>query len=597
MKSRILILAILLMIASVSFAQRSVKYHTDAKEVPNAVAIKTHLYHPPSIQLVAPPAGSIPFPINFYDYMTNGNNMKRLIVIGDSIIASLDRTDSASATTSSARRIWYQLSTDGGLTWLPEAVLTLGTAASYGNISPVIYFGSRSIIFTGRQWSGSTTRGGAIVEASFPNGVCTGYLNQAPGRDYFGFQLSGTNIVGAYQHSGSDPIPDTLYFAKFDWNSNTFTNKTTLTGPGDLHINTRQYVAVKPDQNKVAVMWWVANGGSPTQGMYIKQSTDGGTTFGAKQIVCTNGYQANGDSVAVWFGADVSYNPNNGNPCAAFSTLGFSGGAPNFGTRTGYKLLFWSPNINGGNPVVIADRSNIPLLQTDTAFNNNLVDIQVGMTAVSHPSLGWSADGSKLYCVYSVTQRDTVNYGLTFNFNDIALSYSTNGGATWIGPLAVTKTAQEDEIYPSIAPSGNTGNFVNIVYNWSQFPGSCSFSDNAPIGGPTYMVYKKIDITTLPPIGIKEVKTQVATEFKLGQNYPNPFNPTTNIEFSVQKNNLVTLKVYDITGKLVLTLVNQNLSAGTYNVDFDASRLSSGVYFYTMQAGNFSSTKKMILIK
>ena len=597
MKSKLLILALLLMVANVTFAQKSVKYHTDAKEVPNAVAIKTHSYFPPSIQLTTPPAGSIPFPINFYDYMTNGNNMKRLIVIGDSVIVSLDRTDSASATTSNARRLWYQLSTDGGLTWLTEGVLTLGTAAAYGNISPVVYFGARSIVFTGRQWAGTTTRGGAIVEASFPNGVCTGYLNESPGKDYFGFQLSGTNIVGAYQHTGADPVPDTLYFAKFDWNSNTFNGKSPITAPGDLHINTRQYVAVKPNQNKVAVMWWVASGGTPSQGMYLKESTNGGTTFGSKQTICTNGYQANGDSVAVWFGADVSYNPNNGNPCAAFCTLGFSGGAPNYGTRKGYKLLFWAPNVNGGNPVVIADRSNIPLLQTDTAFNNNMVDIQVGMTAVSHPSLGWSADGSKLYCVYSVTQRDTVNYGLTFNHNDIALSYSTNGGATWIGPLAVTKTANEDEIYPSVAPDGNTGNFVNIVYNWSQFPGSCSFSDNAPIGGPTYMVYKKIDITTLPPIGIKEVNTQVATEFKLGQNYPNPFNPTTNIQFSVPKNNLVTLKVYDITGKLVSTLVNQNLSAGTYNVDFDASKLSSGVYFYTMQAGNFTSTKKMILIK
>ncbi len=598
MKSKLLVLALLLMVATVTFAQKSVKYHTDAKEVPNAVAIKTHSFSTPSIQLTSPPSGSIPFPINFYDYMTNGNNMKRVYVLGDTIIACLDRTDSASAITSNARRLWYQVSTDGGLTWLPEGVLTLGAPASYGNISPVIYFGSRSIIFTGRQWEGSTTRGGAITEASFPNGVCTGYLNPSPGKDYFGFQFSGNNVVGSYQHAGADPIIDSLYFSKFDWNTNTFTGKVTLANTtADINFNTRQYVAIKPDQNKIAVMWWVASGGVASQGMYLKESTDGGTTFGSKQNVCLNGYQANGDSVAVWFGADVTYNPNNNTPAAAFCTLGFSGGAPNYGTRTGYKLLFWAPNINGGNPVVIADRSNIPFLQTDTSFNNNMVDIQVGMTAISHPSLGWSADGSRLYCVYSVTQRDTINYGPVFNFNDIALSYSTNGGANWIGPLSITKTAQEDEIYPTISPTGNIGNDINVVYNWSQFPGSCSFSDNAPIGGPTYMVFKKIDINTLPPIGIKKIETEVVADFKLGQNYPNPFNPTTNIQFSVPKNNLVTLKVYDITGKLISTLVNQNLNAGTYNVDFDATKLSSGVYFYTMQAGNFTSTKKMVLIK
>jgi hypothetical protein len=83
----------------------------------------------------------------------------------------------------------------------------------------------------------------------------------------------------------------------------------------------------------------------------------------------------------------------------------------------------------------------------------------------------------------------------------------------------------------------------------------------------------------------------------LSQNYPNPFNPSTKINFSIQNAGLVTLKIYNILGQEVATLVNYELKAGTYSAVFDASRLSSGVYFYTIHAGNFVQAKKMMLLK
>jgi len=98
----------------------------------------------------------------------------------------------------------------------------------------------------------------------------------------------------------------------------------------------------------------------------------------------------------------------------------------------------------------------------------------------------------------------------------------------------------------------------------------------------------------------KEVVQQIVTlpmEFALEQNYPNPFNPTTQINYSVKEAGLVTLKVYDILGKEIANLVNENKEAGNYSVNFDASQLPSGVYIYNMQSGSFVSSKKMILIK
>ena len=105
-------------------------------------------------------------------------------------------------------------------------------------------------------------------------------------------------------------------------------------------------------------------------------------------------------------------------------------------------------------------------------------------------------------------------------------------------------------------------------------------------------------------IGVNNISTEIPDNFSLSQNYPNPFNPVTNIKFKIplchsgeSRNPLVSLKVYDILGKEVKTLVNEILQAGTYSVRFDAGDLPSGVYFYRLKAGDFSETKKMLLIK
>jgi hypothetical protein len=94
-----------------------------------------------------------------------------------------------------------------------------------------------------------------------------------------------------------------------------------------------------------------------------------------------------------------------------------------------------------------------------------------------------------------------------------------------------------------------------------------------------------------------EVIVGLPVKFELSQNYPNPFNPSTNINFELPANNFVSLKIYDMTGREVMQLVNELKQAGYYTVKFDAKNLSSGMYFYIIQAGDFVSTKKMMLVK
>jgi photosystem II stability/assembly factor-like uncharacterized protein len=98
-------------------------------------------------------------------------------------------------------------------------------------------------------------------------------------------------------------------------------------------------------------------------------------------------------------------------------------------------------------------------------------------------------------------------------------------------------------------------------------------------------------------VGIQPVSTEIPEGFSLEQNYPNPFNAVTKIQFKVESYKFVKLIVFDLTGREVVTLVNSNLRPGTYEVSFNASHLSSGIYFYRLSAGNFVQTKKLVLIK
>ena len=99
-----------------------------------------------------------------------------------------------------------------------------------------------------------------------------------------------------------------------------------------------------------------------------------------------------------------------------------------------------------------------------------------------------------------------------------------------------------------------------------------------------------------PVVGV-DGEGNVVHKFELQQNYPNPFNPTTTIKFSIPKSGVVTLKVFNLLGQEVATLINEEMNAGSYKVNFDASKLGSGVYFYKLQTGNHSATRKMLLLK
>ncbi len=98
-------------------------------------------------------------------------------------------------------------------------------------------------------------------------------------------------------------------------------------------------------------------------------------------------------------------------------------------------------------------------------------------------------------------------------------------------------------------------------------------------------------------VGVKELNSTIPDNYTLFQNFPNPFNPITNIEFSLPQKSFVKLKVYNLLGKEMATLVNENLSAGKFRYEFNATLFTSGIYFYNLETENFFETRKMVLVK
>ncbi len=151
-----------------------------------------------------------------------------------------------------------------------------------------------------------------------------------------------------------------------------------------------------------------------------------------------------------------------------------------------------------------------------------------------------------------------------------------------------------------------TGTFNNRVNNIASGYGSVynlSFDDNSNMYTNCYYgwtVEKWTYSSTLPTIKLTDVKKEsnnIPKDFGLSQNYPNPFNPSTTIEFSIPQQTNVTLSIFSLSGQLVRTLLNKDLSAGKYSVSFNASGLASGAYIYRLKTDKLTLTKKMIFLK
>jgi hypothetical protein len=393
--------------------------------------------------------------------------------------------------------------------------------------------------------------------------------------------LSGStvHIVWDDQRDGNREI----YYKRSTDNGITWESDVRLTN--DTAVS--RYVSMSVSGLEVHIVWEEYRDGNAE--IYYKLSTDGGVSWGTD--------------------TRLTYDPAN----SRYPSIAFSGSVVHVSWeeyRDGtYSEIYYKRSTNEGVtwgtdkrltndpslslvPSIAASGSNVYVGWCDFRDGNYEVYFKYSTDA----GINWGVDtrltnytglsGSPSISISGLVVH-LVWYDQRDGNAEIYYKRSTNGGVTWELDTRLTNDPGTSW-YTSVSV---TGSVVHVLW--------CDNRDG------NYEIYYKRNPTG-NPIGIKNISTEIPKEFKLEQNYPNPFNPTTKINFDLPKSNLtlseakglfVQLKVFDITGKEVVTLINEQLHPGTYEVTFDARNLSSGIYFYKLVTSVYSETKSMILFK
>ncbi len=197
--------------------------------------------------------------------------------------------------------------------------------------------------------------------------------------------------------------------------------------------------------------------------------------------------------------------------------------------------------------------------------------------------IGWIATFPNALILHTINGGENwENYNTPESFISISFIDSLTGWGASSGEIY--RTTDGGKTWTSQNADGNNFAKVNFINNKLGFAVGYGGEIHRTITG---------GITSV----LEEKGSNVPDNFILYQNYPNPFNPTTIINYQIPKYGMVTIKIYDILGREIKTLVNEYKPAGRYNITFNASNLASGVYFYRLQAGEFTETKKLLLLK
>ncbi len=534
----------------------------------------------------------------FYNYQFNGTNGHYIYRDSPSAMHVIYMTNPDSAgpyPSTPNRRTKYCFSTDGGLTWSIESEAPSGIRSGFCSLT---LKNDGSAVASNHQTLSGNLTGFANYDLAPLIGVFTGV--PIPERTFAWPQVTRTtdgNIFTLGTTYRGTAATDTTQYAIFNSTTNTFGTSQSIFTSANSNSNSSIAIASGPN-NKVIVIinaYRESGGNWGFSRIYATESTNNGQTFPTPTVVF-DPHVILGDSVVTnQNGAtDVIYD-NAGNWYMAFNSNG-----PN----RFYQDLRLYVSKNGAEPTLVCGTNTSPHNPIPEAATSMLQ--QAFIASFDHPCLSISDDGNYLFVSFSVAhQTDTAENG--FQKCHIYYSWSQTSSLDWQAPIRVTNAGPNsyDEKYASInRVTPHSGNVYDLYMTYQKCaqPGAyCTSPPDQSVIARASLMFRKISDAT-NPIGIRP-NGQVVRDFRLFQNYPNPFNPSTKIEFNLVTNSYVELKVYDILGREVRTLVNGLLKAGLQEITLDASELPSGVYFYTIKAieqgssNIFRDTKKMILVK
>lgn len=282
-------------------------------------------------------------------------------------------------------------------------------------------------------------------------------------------------------------------------------------------------------------------------------------------------------------------------------------------TNCGITWMELNPGVNG-----VSCGQNSLMIIDDNFYGFGLNNGTPRIRLTTNNSADWSTYSINLSGNYTSTVAFNTNklLGLSATLTSLPfIARTTDGGVTWSNINVDTGVTGRCFINwipgtPVVYIMGENGGIkrsTNDGLNWVSMNSAgitnLKHFDFYKIGNIVYGYAVSSDgdvvkvVDTLNMITGINSNNSIPDEYSLSQNYPNPFNPTTQIEYAISKETFVKLIVYDILGREIKVLINENTKPGTYNVSFDGSELNSGVYFYKLLAAGFTKTKKMILIK
>jgi len=517
----------------------------------------------------------------FYDYQSNGGSCQHIRMdpatgaLHVVYMAAPDSADPAHA----MRNVYYAYSTDGGVTWdnfndvqipgppyragFPTMDIGTGILAS----SPVVANHNNLPAGTlySKLYTDSPPGQGVFSElgSPIPLGVNEPiWPNIANTADGSVVMAASPNVTSGFATDYSVLAPDLA-----TWSPWTVYPGVTLVSAG----GGRHPVAANGN-GRAGILLNNSNGSS---GAYWLESLDNGVTWPANPTTIYDLIRVAGsDTFASYVQCDVVYIGDE--PQIVISEYDAKVGTP-----PSPEILFWSPTAG-----------YVTAVNFDPSIYIQDINLPGGIVQRFHAfSVGWpviGVAGSTIGVAYQVFQAETsVTTG--YNYSDIWFVKSEDNGLTWSEPMNLTNTPFLDERYPSISKWNPPGEF-NIVWQEDTEPGSHAFADLAPVTRSS-QVFTKYLFT-----GVDE-ENAVADQYRLKQNYPNPFNPSTRIQYALPAKGHVRLAIHNVLGQTVAVLVDAVRDAGTYEVDFSGSQMPSGVYYYTLTGGDFSLTRKMLLLR
>jgi hypothetical protein len=357
------------------------------------------------------------------------------------------------------------------------------------------------------------------------------------------------------------------------------------TGPGTLASSGFQDVVTssEPKDEFASAFgngeaWFVfTSGSSGSRDIKARQSVDNGATYLPEVTLA-----GNSDTDEYWF--DIKHSGS------GFNLIYYSDSAQVGQGTNETDILYYANVLFGSGTLSAPERiSENPPVYSASMYSPSIVSLPFSSDDLGALWVGEAGVDKKLFWDVEswVIPVELVSFTSSVAGNNVNLSWIT---ATENNNMGFEIERQTSSVWEKVG-------FVN-GYGTTTDMKTYSFTDNSVTAGTYSYRLKQIDYNgTFEYSNTIQVDVSSPQQFELSQNYPNPFNPSTTISFSVPQNSFVTLKVYDIIGNEISTLVNESKAAGRYDVSFDASRLSSGIYFYSISAGNFNEVRKMTLIK